>query len=378
MQMKNYIPVHNFHGKEKNKAHDSHAISYDKEAFMGQTDIGIRHMQQVEEYERYGKNPMGEDTLAFWKREGLKKELFDKNQQNGDDRYSVFTPLDMQPDKKYALLYISHGGGQTIEQAEHYGFNKLAAREKFIAVYAMNGGRSNQEVDTEFLRILKNLQGKNYPIDWERIYPVGFSSGSEATVCAACTAPQYAAAIGVLPGGQPFKDLRFYTEPEYYASTRGMRIPGCFIGGTADIANFPAPWISDPEMSDQEGEPSLEERIQNLSIWMDKIAQVKEKKTLNKAEILSYLKDGRTEIEREFGLTFHREYSFEAEGCHWIGGDNLGTDEAPVMRCIRAVGVPHIVWDSQINLVWDYLKHFRRDSKTGQSIYDPVVCWGER
>ena len=83
-------------------------------------------------------------------------------------------------------------------------------------------------------------------------------------------------------------------------------------------------------------------------------------------------------VEREFGLEFDISYSFHVQGVDWLGGEFYGKDGAPVMRYARAIGIPHVVWSSQANLAWDYLKHFRRDQDTGESIYDPVICWGER
>lgn len=379
--MKNWVPVHGVDPETGRLVHDpreERQLEYDRADFAANTDIGRRQEQQKADVVRFGADPMGQDALRHWAGMGLKKELFDAGHDGGKYAYSVFTPLELLPDKKYALVYMSHGGGHTIEIAEHYGWNRLAAREKFIVVYPFNGGRSNQEADTEFPRILGELRRKGYPIDWERVYCAGFSSGSEATVCAACTTPERVAAVAVLPGGQPFKDLQFYSAREYYASMKSLRMPGCFIGGTVDVGNFPAPWVLDPSMRRKVEQPTTEERVANLDIWMREIAQVNGHQTLTLEGITKRLTRSENPVEREFGLTFHRTYTFRAEGCDWLGGELYGGDGAPVMRYARAVGVPHIVWDSQLKLTWDFLRHFRRDQKTGESIYDPIACWGER
>lgn len=370
--MKNWLPLLRYDPVTKKRIPDpeeENELPYDEKAFAC-TQIGREIAKNQKIFQLYGDDPMNPELVRYWAERGLKKELFDQERDEGKYAYSVFTPLSMDPQKKYAVIYVSHGGGVTIELAETYGFNTLAAVEKYIVVYPNNGGRSNNEVDTEFPRVMEELRKKRYPIDWERVYCAGFSSGSEASVCAACTCPKMVAAVAVLPGGQPFKDLKFYTGPEYYASTLGLRIPGIFIGGTMDVASYPAPWILENKRK--------EHRAQNLDIWMRDMAQIKNYRPLTLEHIEELLTKSQDPVQREFGLEFDTDYTFHVQGVDWLGGDFYGEDAAPVMRCVRAIGLPHVVWNSQANLVWDYLKHFRRDTVSGKSIYDPVACWGER
>ncbi len=351
-------------------------LYYDEKAFNN-TDIGRRRRELASLYEVYHDAPMHQNVLKYWAGKGLKKELYGDEEEWAPHAYSVFTPLDMDPDKKYALIYFCHGGGQPIGWAETYGFNTLAAVEKYIVVYAQNGGRSNDEIDTEFGRVMGELRENGYPIDWERVYVVGFSSGSSASVCAAVTYPDMVAAIGCLPDRIPFSGLPFFEGPETYASTKGYRIPGIFMGGTADKGNFPAPWIND-YFGNELPVGTLENTTENFNIWREKMAQVKNYEPLDLEKARETLKTSDDYILKEFGMTFDQTFTFRAQGTNWLGGDFYGIDNAPVMRYVRAEGVPHMVWESEANIAWDYLKHFRRDQATGESIYDPVVCWGER
>lgn len=344
-------------------------LPFDEEAYWA-SEIGVRHAEMLSIYKKYQDDQMNPAVLKYWEEQGLKKELFDNERDNGMFSFSVFTPLSMNYSKKYAVIYFSHGGGCFNNLAETYGFNTLAAVEKYIVVYPNNGGRSNNNIDTEFPRIMGEMRRKGYPVDWERIYCVGFSSGSDASAVAACTCPELAAAIGILPGGQPFKDLKFHTGPDYYASTKGYRIPGIYAGGTTDVASYPAPWILD--------NPRKEYRAENLNIWMRDIAQLKNYKPVTLDSIENRLKNPSDEFEAEYGLQFDQTYTFHVQGADWLGGDFYGVDGAPVMRYVRAKGLPHVVWESQANIVWDYIKHFRRNPDTGESIYDPVACWGEK
>lgn len=384
--MKNYVPeliyetaTYEYITKMKRNPPGLGPIPYDEEAFR-HTEIGQRRDEMLTMFSVYGDDPMHPNLLRYWAQKGLKKELFDNEGKHGFDaryQYSVFTPLDMDNSKKYALVYFSHGGGQTIEWAEHYGFNTLAAREKYIVVYAQNGGRSNDAVTTEFGRIIGQLKEKGYPIDWERVYAVGFSSGCEASSRIAAVYPDVVAAVGCMPDGIPFKNVDFAAEDPILARMKEYRIPGIFIGGTVDKGNFPAHWMNIYNGSEMPvGSPA--DAVESLNFWLENVAKVADFVPLTYDGVMDRLNHSEDAVEREFGICFPRTYGFRAQGTDWIGGEFYGTDGAPVMRWARAWDIPHMVWESQSNLVWDYIKHFRRNTQTGESIYDPVVCWGER
>ncbi|MDR1801451.1 MAG: hypothetical protein LBQ95_06405 [Lachnospiraceae bacterium] len=386
--MKNYVPelkyetvVHKEIVRRRIVPPGMMELPFDEPSF-NLTEIGRRRREFVALFDSYADKPLHPDLLRYWANKGLKKELFDADHDDAKYAYSVFTPLDIDPEKKYALIYYSHGGGHNIEMAEIYGFNELAAIEKYIIVYPQNGGRSNDEVDTEFGRIMGELKKKGYPIDWERVYTAGFSSGSDAAISAACTYPDMVAAVSAMTGGNVFTQKRFYTGPEYYASTKGLRIPCFFCGGTVDRSNFPAPWILDHEgilgSPGDHGVPKMEYAVENLNIWLREIGKIKNYTPLTLDGIKDLLRNSDDPVEKESGLIFDKTFSFTAQGTNWIGGDYYGDDGAPAVRYVRAYGIPHVIWESEANVVWDYLKHFRRDLNTGESIYDPVVCWGER
>lgn len=384
--MKNYIPeliyenvTYEYITKIKWNPPGLGPIPYDEAAFR-HTDVGQRRDEMLMPFQVYQDCPMHPNLLRYWAGKGLKKELFDNHGGSGFDekyQYSVFTPLGMDPEKKYALVYFSHGGGQPIEWAEHYGFNTLAARERYIVVYAQNGGRSNDEAEKEFGRIISNLKRDGYPIDWERVYAVGFSSGCEASARIAVAYPETVAAVGCMPDGIPFKNLKFDPADPSLIHMKQFRMPGIFIGGTVDKGNFPAQWLNIYSGSELPAGSPLD-CVENLKIWMRDMAKVQDPEPLTYEGILDLLNHSESPVEREFGLRFHQTYTFRAQGTDWLGGEYYGADGVPVMRWARARGIPHMVWESQSNLVWDYLKHFRRDSQTGESLYSPVVCWGER
>ena len=127
--MKNWIPLLRYDTLTNKRIPDpeeENELPYDEEAFA-QTDIGRELTQNLELYRKYSESPMHPEVIAYWEKRGLKKELFDYETEEGKYAYSVFTPLDMKTNKKYAMIYFSHGGGVTINLAETYGFNTLAA-----------------------------------------------------------------------------------------------------------------------------------------------------------------------------------------------------------------------------------------------------------
>lgn len=384
--MKNHIPnlvyedvTYALVSKQKRNPPGLGPIPYDEAAFQ-KTDIGQRRDEMLTLFQVYGDCSMHPNLLRYWGERGLKKELYDNDGRYGFDAkhaYSVFTPLNLDNSKKYALIYFSHGGGQPIEWAEHYGFNTLASREKYIVVYAQNGGRSNDEAEKEFDRITRALGQKGYPIDWERVYAVGFSSGCEASARIATAYPHRIAAVGCMPDGIPFKNLDFASSDPAVCNLKKYRVPGIFIGGTIDKGNCPAQWMK-LYFGSELPVGSARDAVASLSSWMQDVAKISPFAPLTYEGVMERLKQEQDPIEKEFGLEFHRTYRFHVQGTDWLGGEFYGADQAPVMRWARAQGVPHMVWESQANLVWDYLKHFRRDMETGESIYDTVACWGER
>ena len=68
-----------------------------------------------------------EEAKKYYASIGLKKEYFDW--EDFYDRWTLLTPLNMEPDKVYPLVFWLHGGGNSIEAEENMtGFTDIAAR----------------------------------------------------------------------------------------------------------------------------------------------------------------------------------------------------------------------------------------------------------
>jgi hypothetical protein len=334
---------------------------FDQEKFEA-SEAGRNIAQMQEIFNKYPDDEMHSEVVKYWRDHGVKKELFDADVDNGEGKYAVFTPIDMDCGKKYALVYDSHGGMSPINRYETSGFPMLAGCEKIIVVCPWNRGPSNDEVETEFPRIIGEILKKGYPLDEERIYATGYSAGSDATGVLACAWPEMIAAVSPNPGGNLFAKGRWYLNEGSYAKNLALRMPIICVGGTLDGGDrYPF---------------SEEEHFKNFNIWMQFIAKVSGYKKMSLAKSKELVEHSPDPAKKAFGLDFHNTFVTHIEGIDWFAGEYYGDGGYPVARFITGSGLPHAQTKYHAPIIWDFIKHFRRDRKTGGSIYTPVVIDG--
>lgn len=129
--------------------------------------------------------------------------------------FLVHTPPNYEELEKLPLVLVLHGGGGNGRRImRQTGFNALADREGFIAVYpdgyldGWNDGRgANPELaaidDTGFLRALVTHLTATYPIDSARVYVTGPSNGGMMTHRMACACPDLFAAAAPVIANMP-------------------------------------------------------------------------------------------------------------------------------------------------------------------------------
>lgn len=303
---------------------------------------------------KYEDNEWNPEYISRLTAMGVKKEVFDADHDEGKFRYNVHTPIDMKEGEQFPLLYVSHGGMGTPFQAESWGFSELIAKERFIAVYANNGGYSNENTDTEFPRILKAVIDK-YPIDQSRVYAFGFSSGSDATETAATLWPEKIAACVPAPGSNAMYNSLCRLTEEAYEKCLPLRMPCLFLGGTADYGDrWPFP---------------DEECFENFNIWAEKICKVPEfiPVSLAKSKMIIDISDD--PVERAAGMRFPFTYTFEEEERIWYAGEFRDEKGHPILKVMLAEGLPHVITDAHAPLAWEFLKHWSRNPVTGKLTY---------
>jgi polyhydroxybutyrate depolymerase len=106
--------------------------------------------------------------------------------------YLVYVPSSMKGDEALPLVFAFHGGGgRTRLFADFTGFDKLAEKRRFLAVYPQgisgywNDGRivpnsaspEKEADDVGFVSALVESLEKEYPVDRQRIFAMGMSNG---------------------------------------------------------------------------------------------------------------------------------------------------------------------------------------------------------
>jgi poly(3-hydroxybutyrate) depolymerase len=301
------------------------------------------------------KEPMQDEVLAYWAEHGVKKELFDTERDNGLWRYGVHTPLEMKEGEVYPLIYFSHAGMGNPYQAECTGYSKLVESEKIIVVYPNNGGFSNEEAMTEFPRIMSELREKGYPIDWSRVYAVGFSAGSDATETIGTLWPEMVAAVAPCPGSNAMYNSLCRITEESFEKAIPLKVPMICVGGTQDGGDtYPFP---DQECFD------------NFNIWMERISKVKDYKPMNLEESKALIASTDDPAKKAVGVDFQKTYTIHKEDREWYVGEYFDENGVANVRFVIGEGIPHITTDAMVEFVWDFLKHWSRNPETGESIY---------
>ncbi|MHC5375150.1 hypothetical protein ACYSNU_15260 [Enterococcus sp. LJL120] len=356
--MSMYIPV----GPPEGGHQFAHAVTGFNQTAFDQTEAGQNVIQMKKIYEEFKEDEMHPDLLAYWQSLGVKKELYNTGKNSGEHRYSIFTPLELDFSKKYALIYVSHGGMSNISQAEVTGFPAMVGNQKFICICAENGGYSNEEVETEFPRIIQEVITNGYPVDEERIYAAGYSAGSDATGVIASTNPQLVAAVSPDPGANLFYKGVWYNHPEYYQKLAKYRMPFICVGGTMDGGDrYPL---------------ETAEAIENFNIWIKEFAQIDNFKKLSLEKSKKIIRETKNPAKRAFGFNFDKTYTIHMEGLDWFVGDYKDKKHNTIARFVAGEGLPHEQTAYHSPIIWDYLKHFSRDVETGESIYNPIVIDG--
>jgi len=147
----------------------------------------------------------GQSCSAFFSWDGLKRS------------YTYHLPTDYSDKKKFPLIFALHGAGGTGGSFEDKllkgEFDNIADRDGFIIVYpdavkkvwnhGANDSLYSTADDAGFLRNLMDYFIKNYPVDKDRVYFTGISSGGLMTYRMACENSGKIAAIATVIASMP-------------------------------------------------------------------------------------------------------------------------------------------------------------------------------
>ncbi len=160
-----------------------------------------------------------DEAAKFYASVGLRKEYFDWDGYY--DRWTLLTPLKMEPGRSYPLVFWLHGGGNSIEAEENMtGFTDIAAREGFMLAVPQN---TNHD---KVFEIIERV-AERYPLDRGRVYLAGFSQGGVQCHGAYMRSPERFAAAVTSGNGiwSPWDDLQVEYTPEEIKKTARLKMP---------------------------------------------------------------------------------------------------------------------------------------------------------
>ena len=183
---------------------------------------------------------------------------------SGTNDYIVYTPVGWTPSEKLPLYVLLHGcpavdgqGAEAMMGAAR--INPIADSQRFVALYpdnhaacwhASSPGREHTERggggDADIIAGMTRAVMSAYNVDSERVYIIGFSSGSSMASATGYAYPDLYAAVGVNAGSGPNMDTtcNAFTDDtaQYFAEatvedmgTRARPMPFFGIGGDGPL-----------------------------------------------------------------------------------------------------------------------------------------------
>lgn len=142
-------------------------------------------------------------------------------------RYVLVEPLAVDPQKKLPLVFVLHGdGGEAASFHEAWRFEEASGADAFLAYpsgigYTWDNDSVLGNRDVELLeRLVSELAGR-LPIDRERVFAAGYSSGGFLANVTACQRPGLLRAIASNAGGAPYKQALVW--PNGYTRCPGQK-----------------------------------------------------------------------------------------------------------------------------------------------------------
>lgn len=361
--------------------------SFDAESFgESETFAGIVENQALMNTCRQEDAP---EVLEYWKERGLIKELHDP--QPMSSKWASYLPKSWVDNphngRTYPLLFVMHGSGNPIYLAETYGYTHIAAREELIVIMP-------EDETPESIEKLMNYAREHYPVDWSRIYMVGYSLGGFMTSRHAMRWPEQFAAVG--SGGMLFANgpAAAHTQadklwpgetitPEMVERAAEFTIPACICMGENEVLGLlpvtqdepENPWVQHLEKEEQKRSESKEEvkqdridlsgrnKIQSINNW--RIAngcspipeEIVRKAAASTANI----------VEEKIGFPFEKTEVVVRENRSHFVGDSVSADGETRLRIIAFAKSPH--WPSRAlaEMTWEFISQFALDPETGKS-----------
>ena len=243
------------------------------------------------------------------------------------------------------LILANHGGGDDPRQfIEEIGLLPLAGAERFAMVAPEH--QSVGQILTGSLPLLVEYMLKTYPeLDASRVYVTGYSMGGAATLRAINGEPSlFAAAVPMAAAG--------YTgTPEEAAKLQKARMPVMFttssfdLGGAFDQAN---------------GTIAIGyQTLLNLFLGYNDM------ETIEPYDFKTWPVNG-FKADYMIKVKVNGEY----DNTSWTLNDK---DNIPMVAVNYTMNLKHALYPEYGKIAWDFFKHYSRDQKSGDIVYNPYV-----
>ena len=345
---------------------------------------------------RYGLNSMGAETKAFYEGMGLKRLLFDD--EHFYTRWVLLVPLDadtqMGKDRRYPLVIVNRAGNDPVERTEFStGFNEIAGREGFMVLYPQN-------TDPAYVEKLLERVSREFPVDRERVYVTGYSSGGQQTTAAAFAFPEKLAAHAPC-GNDIYRNMNLafhvYTKEEEERLKKArlpfMQTVGCcehsnivplnqwkpklFKGGGRMFLNLPtdprAALEQDPtDVAGGKFAAPKPPEDADTRVWM--VEQLNRRLDLlgcaprEIGKCLAFADAPEDELHHMLGFYGDREKIRSYYGYKHYTVDIFSEDHINMFRYSAVENSPHSPGVMMGELVWEFFRQFRRDSVTGEIV----------
>jgi len=318
---------------------------------------GQRMLSHLSTWLIYGEDTMNPELLAYWQRQGIRKELHENAADPDRTWYSYVPEKAIKEGTACPVWFIDHGKGRPILDAEAWGFVQLVAEKGIIVLVAEQGNSEEIVLDT----ILQ--ASALYPVDLKRVYMVGHSFSGSCGSRIAVSLPEHFAGLCMIGAQFNPKD----SAPECIRHTEELGMPRIDICGLTDRC-FP--------VNKADGGPPSPQIIANVTpttmALEDGYPEQIHWRRFNRCKVfpIEVMRDldqtSADPVERMIGVPFeHTEIRILDGRKHYVGDIQDG-DGITKFRMIGVEGAPHYPSAWAAELAWEFLHRFSRNTSSGE------------
>ncbi|MCI6886862.1 MAG: hypothetical protein MR868_06385 [Lachnospiraceae bacterium] len=247
-------------------------------------------------------------------------------------------------DGSVPLILANHGGGDDARVfVEENGFLNLAGRER-LAVVAPDHQLIGEIRGEALTAIVKYMLEKYPALDASRVYATGYSMGGGATYTVGYYEPSLFAAIAPCAGS-----------PTAIPEDQISNFDDCGLPAILTLTSFD----SLRRLEALEGNINEPEQ-QMLTLWT----------SLNGIELPAYDFETYPYLGIKGDKYVVDMVNDEFENDTWYLNDEAGN---PRVAFAFLQGPIHALYPEYANIVWDFMKHYSRNTETGETIYNPYI-----